>query len=184
MATAQTKSPLWKVLAAIVLLLVLYVADTASTSLVSSTRLRRVHKSTYSEAVSTDNNAAAAPAAVTGARTSSKGHLRDGHIGMMGRSIASKKTTLTTVKSTSTTLRQRVDQAVQMVRARSKEIKMEQEQKRVDRKLRRDQKKQEREQSSAPVAPINPHNLKMPDCPAGKVYNGRRCVAMGKMPKH
>uniref|UniRef100_A0A182JJ21 Transmembrane protein n=1 Tax=Anopheles atroparvus TaxID=41427 RepID=A0A182JJ21_ANOAO len=80
-------------------------------------------------------------------------------------------------------LRQRLDQTVQKVRARSKELQMEQEQKRVDRKLRRDQKKLEREQPAL-AASINPHNLQMPDCPAGKVYNGRRCVLSSKLPKH
>ncbi|KFB41939.1 AGAP013437-PA-like protein [Anopheles sinensis] len=82
-------------------------------------------------------------------------------------------------------IRQRLDETVQKVRARSKEFQMEQEQKRVDRKLRRDQKKVEREaQPSALTASINPHNLKMPECPTGKVYNGRRCVLSSKLPKH
>uniref|UniRef100_A0A182SM65 Uncharacterized protein n=1 Tax=Anopheles maculatus TaxID=74869 RepID=A0A182SM65_9DIPT len=167
----------WKLVAMLTVLVVLVIAETSSASLLSglrssNTRLRRVHKSTYSETSSSD----------AGERAP-KPHLLESPLGM-GRSLTAKKTTVTTTKSTiSTTLRQRVDQAVQKVRARSKEIKMEQEQKRVDRKLRRDQKKQERE-LAAPVAPINPHNLKMPDCPSGKVYNGRRCVSMGKMAKN
>ncbi|ETN64453.1 hypothetical protein AND_003804 [Anopheles darlingi] len=100
-------------------------------------------------------------------------------------------------------IRQRFEQTVQQVKSRTKELRMEQEQKRVDRKLRRDQQKQERAAATAtatgkPAAksqtlkltfePVNPHNLQMPDCGTeGKVYNGRRCVLMSKMskkPKH
>uniref|UniRef100_A0A182TCV8 Uncharacterized protein n=1 Tax=Anopheles melas TaxID=34690 RepID=A0A182TCV8_9DIPT len=178
MATGATPA-LWKLLAAVTLLLVLFIAHGTSASVVASSRLRRVHKSTYSEAAPPDS---AAMQSIASGRAGAKAHPKEGHVGV-GRLATAKKPTVTTMKSTGTTLRQRVDQAVQMVRARSKEIKMEQEQKRVDRKLRRDEKKQEREQSAV-AAPLNPHNLKMPDCPAGKVYNGRRCVAMGKMPKH
>uniref|UniRef100_A0A182XY88 Uncharacterized protein n=1 Tax=Anopheles stephensi TaxID=30069 RepID=A0A182XY88_ANOST len=174
----------WKLVTMFTVLLVLFITETSSASLLSglrssSTRLRRVHKSTYSETNSSEH---VSMKSMAGDRML-KSHLLETPLGM-GRSLTAKKTTVTTMKSTiGTTLRQRVDQAVQKVRTRSKEIKMEQEQKRVDRKLRRDQKKQERDQT-APVAPINPHNLKMPDCPAGKVYNGRRCVAMGKMAKN
>uniref|UniRef100_A0A182W679 Uncharacterized protein n=1 Tax=Anopheles minimus TaxID=112268 RepID=A0A182W679_9DIPT len=183
MAT-QRRVLLWKVVAMLSILLVLLIAETSTANPLSglsssSTRLRRVHKSTHSEAVSSEQT----PMQSTAGGRPQKTHLLDSHLGM-ARSFISKKTTVTTTKSTSSsTLRQRVDQAVQKVRTRSKEIKMEQEQKRVDRKLRRDQKKQERE-PIVPAASINPHNLKMPDCPSGKVYNGRRCVAMGKTPKH
>uniref|UniRef100_A0A182RYT8 Uncharacterized protein n=1 Tax=Anopheles funestus TaxID=62324 RepID=A0A182RYT8_ANOFN len=174
---------LWKMVSLLTVLLVLLIAESSTASPVSrvsssSSRLRRVHKSTHTEGNSAEQ---IAMQSVASGRPQ-KAHLFESHL-VTGRSFITKKTTVSTTKSASSTLRQRVDQAVQKVRARSKEIKMEQEQKRVDRKLARDHKKQERE-SSAPVAPINPHNLKMPDCPAGKVYNGRRCVTMGKMPKH
>lgn len=77
-------------------------------------------------------------------------------------------------------LKERVDEAVEKVKAKSREQRMESEKKRVERKLRRDQKKLEKELSK--VEPLNPHNLKMPNCePQGMVYNGRRCVPPHKM---
>uniref|UniRef100_A0A182QDR0 Uncharacterized protein n=1 Tax=Anopheles farauti TaxID=69004 RepID=A0A182QDR0_9DIPT len=170
----------WQLVAALsaVLLVAVSISEcSASTSLVASSRLRRVHKSTYTEATST-----AEQAAPQMQRAQKSQLLEPAPRSTTAKKLVSTKTK-PTVASFTTTLRERVDQAVQKVRARSKEIKMEQEQKRVDRKLRRDQQKQSRD-PVAPVEPINPHNLKMPDCPAGKVYNGRRCVAMGKTPKH
>ncbi|XP_035773269.1 uncharacterized protein LOC118456530 [Anopheles albimanus] len=84
----------------------------------------------------------------------------------------------------------RLEQNVQQVQSRRKELRMEQEQKRVDRKLRRDKLKQERTVATTkPVKltmkvaePVNQYKLQMPDCGAdGKVYNGRRCVLLSKM---
>uniref|UniRef100_A0A182MZY6 Uncharacterized protein n=1 Tax=Anopheles dirus TaxID=7168 RepID=A0A182MZY6_9DIPT len=132
---------------------------------VSGGRLRRVHKSTYSESTGTDVQKTAGGRPFTARKL-----------------VTTTKTTVAT--ATTTTLRQRVDQAVQKVRARSKELQMEQEQKRVYRKLRRDEKRQQERDLAPPAEPINPHHLNMPHCPAGKVYNGRRCVVMGKSPKH
>uniref|UniRef100_A0A182MHI2 Uncharacterized protein n=1 Tax=Anopheles culicifacies TaxID=139723 RepID=A0A182MHI2_9DIPT len=181
MAT-QRNVLLWKMMIMLSALVALLIAESSTASPLagpssSSTRLRRVHKSTHSEVVSSEQSPTQEVAKTRPQKTF------DSQLGM-GRTFSSRKTTVTTAKTiSSSTLQQRVDQAVQKVRARSKEIKMEQEQKRVDRKLRRDQKKQEREQI-VPAASINPHNLKMPDCPTGKVYNGRRCVTMGKLPKH
>lgn len=79
-----------------------------------------------------------------------------------------------------TGLKERVGEAVEKVKVKSREQRMDSEKKRVERKLRRDQKKVEKELSK--VEPQNPHNLKMPDCSTqGMVYNGRRCVLPHKM---
>ncbi|XP_052863976.1 T-DNA border endonuclease VirD2-like [Anopheles cruzii] len=93
--------------------------------------------------------------------------------------LGSVRASAKSIPKTTVTLRQRVDQAVQKVKVHSKEQKMEYEAKRVERKLRRDQKKLE-----VPARPADPINPQMPECAAGKVYNGRRCVPVAKMPRH